>query len=108
MTGQLNVWLDKKEHSVEGHIFECTLTFRDKVIWGPISCHDNTIYLRKAIHEADQRFDMSFTKKESTVEGHICCISVKSDGKLVLDRLSTHGNMEGLVNAINIALTVAG
>ncbi|KAL6791089.1 hypothetical protein J3E68DRAFT_411905 [Trichoderma sp. SZMC 28012] len=108
MTDQLNVWLDHKEHSLEGHIFECTLTFRDKIIWGPKSCHDNTVALRNAIHEADERFDMSFTKKDKTAEGHTRYISVKSNGKVLLDKLSTHANMQGLVDAINATLTVAG
>ncbi|KLU92137.1 hypothetical protein MAPG_11084 [Magnaporthiopsis poae ATCC 64411] len=107
MIEQLNVWLDDKDHSVEGHIFNCTLTFRNKVIWGPASCHDNTVALRNAIHEADRRFDMSFTKKDKTVEGHIRYISVKSNGKVLLDKLSTHDNMAGLVSAIDAALGTA-
>ncbi|KAL8364673.1 hypothetical protein RB595_003787 [Gaeumannomyces hyphopodioides] len=107
MAEQLNVWLDKKRHSVEGHILKCTLTFRGKVIWGPISCHDNTIALRNAIHDADRRFDMSFTKKGKTVEDHTRCISVKSNGKVLLNKLSTHDNMAGLVAAINNALGTA-
>ncbi|KAM0246381.1 hypothetical protein ACHAQJ_010252 [Trichoderma viride] len=103
MTEQLEVWLDPKDHSVEGHIFTCTLTFRNKVIWGPTSCHDNTVALRNAIHKADRRFDMSFEKKDKTVEGHINYISVKSKGEVLLDKLSTHDNMIGLVSAINAA-----
>ncbi|PYI25432.1 hypothetical protein BP00DRAFT_499496 [Aspergillus indologenus CBS 114.80] len=107
MIEQLDVWLDDKEHSVEGHIFNCTLTFRNKVIWGPISCHDNTVALRNAIHQADRRFDMSFTNKGHTVEGHTRYISVKSNGEVLLDRLPTHDNMAGLLSAINAALGTA-
>ncbi|KAI1086557.1 hypothetical protein F5B19DRAFT_131114 [Rostrohypoxylon terebratum] len=106
MTEQLNVWLENKNHSVEGHIFNCTLTFRNKVIWGPISCHDNTVALRNAIHKADSRFDMSFTKKDHTVEGHTCSISVKSNSEVLLTKLSTHDNIAGLVTAINAVLAV--
>ncbi|KAL6691201.1 hypothetical protein J3F84DRAFT_387094 [Trichoderma pleuroticola] len=54
MSDQLDIWLIKKEHSIKGHIFNCTLTSRNKVIWGPVSCHDNTVALRNAIHEADE------------------------------------------------------
>ncbi|EFX06181.1 hypothetical protein CMQ_6502 [Grosmannia clavigera kw1407] len=106
MNDKLNVWLDNKEHSVEGHTMECTLKFKGKVIWGPTSCHDNTIALREAIHDADDRFDMSFTKKDKTGEGHTRYISVKSNDKVVLDKLSTHDDMAGLVNAIKVTLIV--
>ncbi|EJT79102.1 hypothetical protein GGTG_04191 [Gaeumannomyces tritici R3-111a-1] len=72
----LSVWLDDKKHSIEDHIFECTLRFiNDRVIWGPASCHDNTISLGEAISMADSRFKMSFTKKGKTVEGHTRSIS---------------------------------
>lgn len=107
MTEGLDVWLDNKDHSVEGHIFNCTLKFRNKVIWGPIHCHDNTVALREAIHAADRRFDMSFEKRDKTIEGHIKYISVKSNGKVLLDKLSTHDNMVGLISAINAVLATA-
>lgn len=108
MTDELTVWLSGKEHSVEGHIFEATLKFNDKAIWGPVSCHDNTIALREAIHKADKRFDISFTKKDKTNEGHTRYISVKSNGQVLLDNLSTHDNMAGLVAAIDAVLAVEG
>ncbi|KAK3345871.1 hypothetical protein B0T25DRAFT_550547, partial [Lasiosphaeria hispida] len=34
------------------------------------SCYENTAALRDAIHNADSRFDISFTKTDNTVEGH--------------------------------------
>ncbi|KAF3762122.1 hypothetical protein M406DRAFT_53353 [Cryphonectria parasitica EP155] len=107
MNQQLNVWLENKQHSIEGHIFQCTLKFDDRVIYGPISCHDNTVALGDAIHNADSRFKMSFDKKDHTVEGHTRYISVKSGDKVLLDKLSTHDNMAGLVAAIDLALDIA-
>ena len=67
---RLRIWLEDKPHSVEGHIYEATLTFNDTIIWGPKTCHDNTVTLREKIHEADNRFDITFTKKDKTIEGH--------------------------------------
>ncbi|KAL8346720.1 hypothetical protein RB598_000557 [Gaeumannomyces tritici] len=108
MNESLGVWLDDKKHSIEDHIFECILRFiNDRVIWGPASCHDNTIPLGEAISMADSRFKMSFTKKGKTVEGHTRYISVSSGDQVLLNRLSTHDNMAGLVSAINLALDLA-
>jgi hypothetical protein len=103
---QLYVWVDDKAHSVEGHIFIGKLTFRNKLIWGPATCHDNTVALGNAIHEADRRFLMTFEKKDETLEGHTRYISVKSNGTVTLDKLSTHPNMDDLVQAIKTAQTV--
>jgi hypothetical protein len=64
--------------------------------------------LREAIHQADTRFDVLFTKKDNKVEGHISYISVKSNGKVLLNKISTHDNMAGLVQAIETILTVVG
>ncbi|KAI1634881.1 hypothetical protein F4809DRAFT_665005 [Biscogniauxia mediterranea] len=93
-------WLDPKEHSVEGHIKQCILTFNGAVIWGPTSCHDNTTHLRDALHKADSRFDMIIMDKPKTVEGHRAYISVSVGDTVFLDKLSTHENMTGLCKAI--------
>lgn len=104
MNDQLTVRLDRAPSSVESHKYECTLSFNGSVIWGPVTCHENTRDLQYAIHKADDRFDLSLTRKDLTVEGHTRCISVISEGETLLDRTSTHENMTGLVTAINDAL----
>ncbi|KAK3983955.1 hypothetical protein QBC44DRAFT_253952 [Cladorrhinum sp. PSN332] len=104
----LEVRLDDKEETDEGHIFEGTLTWDGTPIWGPASCHDNTVVLREALHAVDPRFDFTFTKKDRTTEGHTKVISVEKDGKILLDNLSTHDNMIGLVQAINGVKAGAG
>lgn len=93
---------------MEGHIFTCTLLFNGKLIRGPRSCHDNTIELKNALHKADERFDIELYKQDHTVEGHTRYISVKSGGNLLLDKLSTYGNMGSLVVAINAVLAIDG
>jgi hypothetical protein len=108
MNDNFRVWLDTKEHSVEGHIYNGTLTYKDKVIWGPHSCHDNTTELKNAIHKADPRFDMVLERKDKTTEGHTRSISVMSHGNVTLDKLSTHENMEGLVTALEAVLAIEG
>lgn len=107
MTYEFNIWLDPKNHSVEGHTRTCTLYFKDKVIWGPRSCHPNTDRLKDAIEQADCRFRLDIHTKDHSVEGHIKYISVEHEGKVLLDKMSTHDNMEGLVTAINAVLAVA-
>ncbi|KAI0594163.1 hypothetical protein F4775DRAFT_575043 [Biscogniauxia sp. FL1348] len=93
-------WLDPKDHSVEGHTKQCILTFNGSVIWGPKSCHDNTVQLRDALHKADSRFDIILMDKPKTVEGHTAYISVSAGDTVYLDKLSTHDNMGGLCKAI--------
>ncbi|KAH6855791.1 hypothetical protein B0I37DRAFT_365800 [Chaetomium sp. MPI-CAGE-AT-0009] len=105
-TMSFKIWIEGKEKTIEGHIFICTLKFKDKVIWGPATCHDNTLTLRDAIHKADSRFDMSFQKKDKTVEGHTRSISVKLGDTVLLNKLHTHDNMEGLVKAIELVQLV--
>ncbi|OAA51639.1 hypothetical protein NOR_00232 [Metarhizium rileyi] len=107
MADQFAIWLDAKDNSVEGHTLNGILTFNNKVIWGPKGCHENTENLRKALNKADHRFDMILVPKEKSVEGHTRYISIRdSNGNLVLDKLSTHNNMEGLVAAVNAARIV--
>lgn len=102
MTDQLTVWLTDKKHSIEDHLFEFTLSFRERVIFGPTSCDSRTIELGNAIHKADYRFTMNIgTKSKKTVEGHTRYISVKSYGRILVDRLPTHDNMCCLIVAIN-------
>lgn len=100
MSNKLHVWLDEKPHTVEGHTKNCTLFFKDKPVWGPKSCHDNTTRLKHAIEKADDRFALTIEDKTKSVEGHIRSISVKSHGEIILDKLSTHDNMEGLIATI--------
>ncbi|RYP38289.1 hypothetical protein DL767_002620 [Monosporascus sp. MG133] len=102
------VWLDPKDHSVEGHTKQCLLTFNGAIIWGPTSCHDNTTKLRDALKEADSRFDIIIMEKPKTVEGHTAYISVSRGDKVYLDKLSTHDNMTGLCKAIFDAQQVRG
>ncbi|EFY89357.1 hypothetical protein MAC_04543 [Metarhizium acridum CQMa 102] len=109
MADHFRIWTDRKNNSVEGHTRTGILTFENKVIWGPVNCHDNTERLRVALHEADHRFDMILTPKQNTVEGHTRFISVRnSAGRVTLDRLSTHDNMDTLVAAVNAARAIAG
>lgn len=103
---RLRIWLEDKPHSVEGHIYEATLTFNDTIIWGPKTCHDNTVTLREKIHEADNRFDITFTKKDKTIEGHTKYIYVRSNGEDLLSGYSTHDNMAGLIDAIKVAQAI--
>ncbi|KAL7943900.1 hypothetical protein V8C42DRAFT_327131 [Trichoderma barbatum] len=42
--------------------------------------------------------------KPHSVEGHTYTISVSAHGRVYLDKLSTHDNMVGLVQAVNDAL----
>jgi hypothetical protein len=96
----LRVWLEPKSHSVEGHSSKCTLFFNGRSIWGPSSCHGNSIQLRDALQAADPRFDLKIQDKPKTIEGHIKTISVKRGNQLDLNRLSIHDNMSGLYGAI--------
>ncbi|KAK2778713.1 hypothetical protein CKAH01_11639 [Colletotrichum kahawae] len=95
------IWLDDKPHSKEGHIFEATLPFNGQEIWGPRGAHENTSRLGDALRKADPRFDIVLKKKSHSVEGHVRCISVIHHGRLILNKLSTHDTMEGLVKAVN-------
>ncbi|OAA36393.1 hypothetical protein BBO_08270 [Beauveria brongniartii RCEF 3172] len=106
MTDKLNVWLDSKDNTQEGHIFTCALLFKGKKVWGPVSCHDNTIALKDALNNADNRFDLELKKKDRTLEGHTRYISVKAHGKVYLEKLSTHENMQGLVAAVDAIIAL--
>ncbi|KAI1213155.1 uncharacterized protein F4807DRAFT_457240 [Annulohypoxylon truncatum] len=108
MNNKLHVWLEEKPHSVEGHTAKCTLYFKDRQVWGPVHCHGNTEQLRDAIQKADDRFALTVEPRSKSVEGHIRYISVKSHGNVLLDKLSTHDNMEGLVTVIEALLNVLG
>ncbi|KAM3473215.1 hypothetical protein MY5147_004891 [Beauveria neobassiana] len=103
---KLKVWLDSKDNTVEGHIFTCTLLFKGKKVWGPVSAHDNTIELQKALHKADSRFEVELKKKDRTLEGHTRYISVKAGGKVYLDKLSTHENMQGLADVVDAIIAL--
>lgn len=104
MSNDLKVWIEPKRHSVEGHTAQCTLSFNGCIIWGPRHCHDNTIRLRDALAAADPRFQLTVVSKRKTIEGHTYAISVMAGDRLYLDRMSTHGHMLGLCNAINDCL----
>ncbi|KAI0124441.1 hypothetical protein F4776DRAFT_672371 [Hypoxylon sp. NC0597] len=93
MNNKLHVWLDEKPHSVESHTAQCTLFFKDRQIWGPVGCHANTEQLKEAIEKADHRFALTVEPRSKSIEGHTRYISVKSHGKVLLDKLSTHNNM---------------
>lgn len=97
----MEIWTTHKEHSVEGHTFTGTLNFEGKPIWGPHSCHENTIHLGKALQEADPRFDMVFEPKDHSGMGHQRYISVRDWNRdFVLDNLSTCDNMDFLARAV--------
>ncbi|OAA35819.1 hypothetical protein ISF_09977 [Cordyceps fumosorosea ARSEF 2679] len=97
----MEVWTENKEHSVEGHNLTGTLNFKGERIWGPRGCHDNTVSLGAALQAADWRFAMSFERKSHSVEGHVRYISVKGwNGKLILDKLSTHDSMDSLARVV--------
>ncbi|EJP62351.1 hypothetical protein CRV24_003703 [Beauveria bassiana] len=97
----MEVWTESKEHSVEGHTLTGTLNFKGERIWGPNGCHSNTVSLGKALQEADWRFAMVFDDKSHSVEGHTRSISVKDwNGKVTLNKLSTHSNMDSLARVV--------
>ncbi|KAM3429056.1 hypothetical protein MY4824_008479 [Beauveria thailandica] len=97
----MEVWTENKEHSVEGHTLTGTLNFKGEPIWGPRGCHDNTVDLGTALQKADWRFAMTFENKAHSVEGHVRYISVKDwNGKLLLDKLSTHDSMDSLARVV--------
>ncbi|KAH6603623.1 hypothetical protein Trco_008398 [Trichoderma cornu-damae] len=104
MSTKLRVWLERKEHSVEGHTKQAILTFNGKIIWGPRGCHDNTSQLAQALDAADPRFQLILMDKPHSVEGHTYYISVSANNHVYLDKLSTHENMVGLVQAIDDVL----
>ncbi|KAF5862090.1 hypothetical protein ETB97_012155 [Aspergillus alliaceus] len=104
MSNDLQVWLEPKRKSVEGHTAQCTLSFNGRVIWGPRHCHNNTYQLRDALSAADSRFQLAISNRHKTVEGHTYSISVKSGSRVYLNRLSTHGHMKELCQAINDCL----
>ncbi|RMJ05297.1 hypothetical protein BHE90_014269 [Fusarium euwallaceae] len=108
MSDDFRIWTEPKSHSLEGHIFNGTLLFNGNAIWGPRSCHDNTVDLINALSDADPRFTMRFERRNNTNEGHTRSISLRVDGRVVLNKLSTHDSMDGFVIAVNTARAVAG
>ncbi|KAF4468125.1 nuclear RNA binding [Fusarium albosuccineum] len=108
MNDNFNVWTENKAHSVEGHTYQCTLTFQDRDVWGPYHCHENTHQLGNALHRADPRFNLRMEAREKTVEGHTRSISVKFQNTVILDRLSTHDNMDGLCQVIRALVDAEG
>lgn len=98
---ELLVWTEHKEKSEEGHHLTATLLFNGKAVWGPRGCHENTMLLAEALTTADYRFTILFKKKEASVEGHTRYISVWSKGKVTLDKLSTHDNMDSFADTVN-------
>ncbi|KAM3450544.1 hypothetical protein MY3296_006007 [Beauveria thailandica] len=97
----MEVWTEHKEHSVEGHTLTGTLNFKGERIWGPRGCHPNTVRLGTALQTADWRFAMTFEDKPHSVEGHVRYISVKDwNGRVILDKLSTHDSMDSLARAV--------
>ncbi|OGM48830.1 hypothetical protein ABOM_003027 [Aspergillus bombycis] len=101
MSNDLEVWVQPKPKRIEGHTAQCTLTFNGRVIFGPRHCHNNTYKLRDALAAADPRFQLTLTKRRHSKEGHTYSISVKAGGIVYLDRMSTHGHMKELCQAIN-------
>ncbi|KAI0381483.1 hypothetical protein F5Y04DRAFT_289026 [Hypomontagnella monticulosa] len=96
----MRVWLEPKEHSVEGHTRQCKLLFKGEEKWGPKHCHENTVKLRDAIHQADPRFKLEIWERKKTIEGHTVTISVSKGDKNYLNKLSTHPNMAELCQII--------
>ncbi|KAH6858810.1 hypothetical protein B0T12DRAFT_165499 [Alternaria alternata] len=107
MGDETKVWLDTINKTVEGHTNTCTLFYNDKIIWGPRSCHDNTVDLQTVLRKADPRLELRLARKDHSVEGHTRAISVMSKGEVILNKLSCHDNMEGLVTAINTIWVVS-
>lgn len=106
MGNESKVWLDVASKTNEGHTNTCTLLFNDQVIWGPTSCHDNTVDLQTALRKADPRLELRLARKDHSIEGHTRRINVESKGIKILEGLSCHDNMEGLVTSINTLWTV--
>lgn len=107
MADQIQIIIDPKEHSVEGHTRKCRLMFKGKQIW-EAHCHDNTTQIANAINAADYRFTLLIDDKPHSVEGRIAFISVRRGNTAFLNRLHTHDTMTGLRDAIQKALAKDG
>ncbi|TLD11933.1 hypothetical protein PspLS_11338 [Pyricularia sp. CBS 133598] len=101
------VWLTDRSKTVEGHNLTCALYFDQKLIWGPMSCHNNTTTIQSALREADPRIELRLGTKDKTVEGHTKSFNIKCKGKNILEDHSCHNNLEGLVTAITALWTVS-
>ena len=96
----MDVSIENIEESVEGHTAQAWLHFNGEKIWGPKSCHDNTIRLARALEKADSRFSIPIEPKEHHISKHTRSISVKDwDGNYVIYKLSTDEDMDSLVSA---------
>ncbi|KAI2606578.1 hypothetical protein GGR54DRAFT_438143 [Hypoxylon sp. NC1633] len=103
MSNQLEIIVDPKEKTIEGHTRKGYLFFKGDKIWED-HCHDNTIELARAIQTADYRFALTLEDKPKSVEGHIASITVKRGNETILNKLNTHDNMTKLRDAVNRAL----
>ncbi|TLS21608.1 uncharacterized protein PpBr36_09583 [Pyricularia pennisetigena] len=96
-----SVWLSEKDKTVEGHTNTAALYFNDKLMWGPKSCHDNTVDIQTALRKVDPRLELRLARKDKTVEGHTRAFNIKHNGKDVLTNHSCHDNMGDLATTIN-------
>ncbi|KAE8312377.1 hypothetical protein BDV41DRAFT_539379 [Aspergillus transmontanensis] len=99
MDDNFRIWIEEKRHSVEGHLYHAELKFHDRIVWSG-TCHENTHRLKEALEKSDSRWELEITRKDKTIEGHTRQISVLYRGEIILDRLSTHPNMDNLVQCI--------
>ncbi|KAI6389347.1 hypothetical protein MCOR24_010584 [Pyricularia oryzae] len=96
-----SAWLSDRSKTVEGHNVTCALYFNDNLVWGPMSCHNNTTTIQSALRQADKRMELRLGTKDKTVEGHTKFFNIKYKGKNILEDHFCHNNLEGLVVAIN-------
>ncbi|TLD14886.1 hypothetical protein PspLS_10802 [Pyricularia sp. CBS 133598] len=94
------VWLSTSPRTIEGQFYFCQLFFEKKEITGPISCHNNTEEIQKALRQAYPRLDLRLQRKHKSIEGHNRSFNVKYKDSYISRDLSCHESMEDLVAAV--------
>ncbi|KNG86153.1 putative prenyltransferase [Aspergillus nomiae NRRL 13137] len=102
ITITMEVWTEEKEQSVVRNTLTGKLYFESQVIWGPHGCHDSAERLANALRAVDSRFALILEKgNDHGYAGQVRSISVKDqDGNVILDKLSTDGNMDSLAEVV--------
>ncbi|CAI6091766.1 unnamed protein product [Clonostachys chloroleuca] len=106
-THGMGIDIQSTKKTVEGHTMTGTVYFENKKIWGPKSCHDNSVDIQRAFKRADPRFEMALERKPHSVEGHTRALTIKSNGNTILNGHSVHDNMDDMVATIKGILLVS-